>query len=242
MWVATVAILGCLCVPNVAVAGSNKIEVAIQVAEQARLAFEERRYEDAAAMYMRAYNLAKDKVVMVYNAARSHQLGGRLEAAKALFELYIRIANPRVTDENSGILAAKENIAKIEVALEATVVKPESVVIRPTEPKVVLPTPATVATALPEEGTRVVAPQPKEFPLFKVGGASAASALSLGLWLAARGQINTALGMLPVQDEAGRSAYKSAISQGEGMRAGAVGAGVVALGLGVWAAVEYLSQ
>lgn len=78
---------------------------------QAKLAFQEKRYDESADLYMQVYDLVKNEA-SVYNAARAKELGGKLVEAKALYELFARIdKTPK------GQADAAKRIAEIEEKL-----------------------------------------------------------------------------------------------------------------------------
>lgn len=81
---------------------------AAQLSAQAKTAFQEKRFDESADLYMQVYDLVKNEA-SVYNAARAKELGGKLVEAKALYELFARIdKTPK------GQADAAKRIAEIE--------------------------------------------------------------------------------------------------------------------------------
>ena len=84
---------------------------AATVTADAKAAFQAKRYDAAADLFMQAYDLAKNPA-SVYNAARAKELGGKLDEAKAFYELYLRIEK-----SEAGRADATKRLFEIEAVL-----------------------------------------------------------------------------------------------------------------------------
>ncbi|MEY3014063.1 MAG: hypothetical protein RIT45_2798 [Pseudomonadota bacterium] len=75
--------------------------------------FKAKAYDEAARLFMQAYELAREPT-SVFNAARAKEDGGRLGEARALYELYLRIGT-----SPEGVVDARRRIEAIDARVEA---------------------------------------------------------------------------------------------------------------------------
>ena len=107
--------LGPIADPGVALAAARRASDADSkqgevVAEQAKQAFKEKRFEEAARLFMRAYALTKQPA-LVFNAARSYEEAGKRGDATSLFRLYTTLS-----DDVDGVADARARIRRLEGA------------------------------------------------------------------------------------------------------------------------------
>ena len=81
-------------------------------AKLAKEYFRDKRYEEAADLFMKVYRLSK-KVTAVFNAARCKEMATRYGEARSLFELYLSIS-----DNEAGKEDAREHLVDIAARLE----------------------------------------------------------------------------------------------------------------------------
>lgn len=80
--------------------------------EQARQAFKDGRFDEAADLFLQVYDLVRTPTA-VFNAARAREAAGKLPEAKALFELFLRIEKSAEGQED-----ARKRIAAIDTTLQ----------------------------------------------------------------------------------------------------------------------------
>jgi hypothetical protein len=87
--------------------------------EQAKQAFGAKRYDEAADLFLRVYDLMRTPTA-VFNAARAREEARKLPEAKALFELYQRIErSPQGQEDAAQHLAAIEALQRAEADARA---------------------------------------------------------------------------------------------------------------------------
>lgn len=98
--------------PRTAPAQTRKqVADAEEITRQAVARFKAKEHDAAAELFMRAYELARNPT-SVFNAARAKEAGGKPSEAKALYELYLRIAG-----SPAGVADAQRRIDAIDAAV-----------------------------------------------------------------------------------------------------------------------------
>lgn len=118
-------------------AGAGQAEI---LAAQAKQAFKDKNFDEAARLFMKAYAVTKEPA-LVFNAARAYEEVGKAGDAASLFRLYASIA-----DDLDGIADARARIKKLEAkgeapsagdtkAESAKATEPQHPDVKPTEPQ-----------------------------------------------------------------------------------------------------------
>ncbi len=95
-------------------APASKQDPGKPLADEAAAHFKERRFQQAAELFERAFALNPEKLVRLRNAGRAYEEAGRLDYAKLLFERYLQQA-PDGADKDE----VKQRVATIEETLAA---------------------------------------------------------------------------------------------------------------------------
>lgn len=86
---------------------------ALDLAKQAKKAFGEGRYQQAAMLFKQAYAQVPEPTLL-FNAARAYQRGGYLHEALSVFRLYLTLATHDDPETRSGRAEAVEHVQAIE--------------------------------------------------------------------------------------------------------------------------------
>ncbi|MEY3013858.1 MAG: hypothetical protein RIT45_2593 [Pseudomonadota bacterium] len=91
---------------------------ALELAGQAKKAFADGRYQQAAMLFKQAYAQVPEPTLL-FNAARAYQLGGYLPEALSVFRLYLTLETHDDPETRSGRAEAVEHVQAIEKAMAA---------------------------------------------------------------------------------------------------------------------------
>jgi tetratricopeptide (TPR) repeat protein len=137
--------------------------------ERATAAFALQNYEEAAALYEKAFGLRPDPALL-YNAAQAHRMGGNKVRALKLYQSYLKLYPDHVANRvevEKHIVHLKAAIASDEASASAppTVPRPVSPDPRSLEPTTPEPAPAPPIAVAPV--TVAAAPAPADKPVWK---------------------------------------------------------------------------
>ena len=112
--VVTIALTYC---PQMGFCSENDDESrAIEVAAQAKAAFRDGRFDEAAKLFKTAYSHVHEPT-LIFNAARSYQQGDRLPEALSLFRLYLEVQRRQDPEAVKGRKQAQQHVEQIETLL-----------------------------------------------------------------------------------------------------------------------------
>ena len=203
------------------------------VASQAKQAFKDKKFEDAARLFMKAYAISK-QAALVFNAARAYEEAGKAGDAASLFRLYATLA-----DDVDGVADARARIKRLETkpAVSAPL-EPKPAGAKPVETKPVdsQPTDTRPIGPVAVVATKLSATPDRTLAWLATGGA--AVLVGGGAVLAYLGAQKTHdANQLPLQSQADIDGYNTTFDRAELLKTTGISLlalGVVAGGAAAW--------
>ena len=214
--------------PGYAADKTTDAEVA---ATRAKALYHAGQFAEAAQAYVAAY-AKSGKPQMLFNAARATEEAGNLAEAQALYLEYLRLPAVGTGDRQEAQRRADILGAKLRAA-------PPVAAKAPVEPAVPSRSEPAAAAKGPPAPPAVTASDHKpagEFPVWQTVSAVAAAGLAVGAWSVANDGAHQA-NQIDVTDQPSKQRYLSMADSARGWQRVAVGAGVAAGGLAIWALV-----
>lgn len=202
--------------PHTALAAESGLAEAEAAATKAAAFFKAGLFDQAAEAYMQAYAHAK-LPLMLYNAARAHEEGGKLAEARALFVAYLKLGGLSDADR----AAAQARIAGLDARLVGA-------------------KPAGKAMDADVDATKTASSAAtSQSGVWKWVGAGAFGAAGLGAYLIARAEVADA-NQMPMQSTADKRAYQDQTDTAKRWRATGIGLAAAGGALAVWGLIDAL--
>ncbi len=193
------------------------LERAEAAATEAKALFKNKLYVEAAPLFMKAYAISK-RPPLVYNAARAYEEAGKLKRAESLFLMYRDL--PGV--DADGKMDVEMRLVALRKAIKAKAAAGHNA--RPGDGK-------------PGDG-KPAQESASSVPWLQVGVAGVGLAAAAGAYLYSR-SIADGLDLADVNNDDDMAAYASDRDAAYLWRNVAIGAAVVGVGAGIWAALSF---
>lgn len=200
---------------------------------EAKALFQNKAFADAARLFMEAFATVK-RATLVYNAARARQEQGAFKRAESLFLMYLTLPDAPEqgkTDARSHLKVVRERLAAGAAPPKPAASSTGLVGTSKTHP----PSTAPPGTAPPPAVSRSPAPSAR-WPAVAAGALGLVALGTYG-WAWA---IASDLDVKTVHSTKSASDYRANRDSANTLRAVSVGAAVLAVGAGAWAAMRYL--